>query len=249
LEGYVVFMKSLLLHNPGFNYPMLLMEKLNGIPVRDETRSRLKKLYPQTYFIEPMLPSIIPYSKYFAYGSGHDGSQFSNENTTQLFYRRLQLFTYSFCRKVVHLDAADMLVNGNVTEMFDDVYTQDSGFAAAKLCTQRWYFNAGLYVVGPQQLTQETYANLVRTATAMPRPISARHGPWFADQDVLNLWFGGANNTCLTLPHKLNYSKRFVYWWGAKTYSRLEQLWAVTDKMKTIGNCVSKTPPVIVHYV
>lgn len=83
----------------------------------------------------------------------------------------------------------------------------------------------------------------------MPRPISAGHGPWFADQDVLNLYFGGANNTCLTLPHKLNYSKRFVYWLGAKTYSRIDQLWAVTYKMRNIGNCVRKTPPAIVHYV
>jgi len=254
LNGYIVFMKSLLQHNPGFNEPLLLMEKLNGIPVRPETRIRLQKLYARTYFMEPLPDSVIPYTKNFTYGNGEQGYQFSSEATTQLFYRRLQLFTYSFCSKVVHIDAADMLVLGGITDLFGDAYKTDAGFAAAQLCTQHWYFNAGLYVVDKERLNVDTYADLVRIATVMPRPLfkhPGRHG-WMADQDVLNLYFGGGGNKCLRIPHKFNYSKRFVAWHGCRTlqwYSNPDQLWEVSDFMRRVGICREKTDPRIVHFV
>jgi len=44
------------------------------------------------------------------------------------------LFTYSFCKAVVHIDAGDMLVFQDVSELFKASLTKNAGFAAAPLC-------------------------------------------------------------------------------------------------------------------
>jgi len=241
VDGYLVFLKSLLERTPNFDRPILLMHGLKGDGLRADTRTRLQDAYPKTYFVTPLKPPFVPYHRHFRFGDGQYGVQASNEADTNMLYYRLQLFTYGFCRSVVHVDAGDMLVQGDISRLFDDRATGVAGFAAAPVCERKASFNAGLYVVGVPYLSVRAYASIIRVAVNTPRPSrreKRRTHSWHADQDVLNAFFH--ERRFRTIPYKFNYLKQNVYG-GSQT-------WVPSMKLQSVGICTDSTRPHILHY-
>lgn len=223
VDGFTVFLRSLVRHHPGLDVPFLVMHKaVRGEPLKDITKRRISLMYPRIFYVEPLRePSILTNPLTFPDGGTAELYMQSGDLSYQnAFYHRLQLFTYTACSVVVHFDASDMVVKRSFLPDLFEAATAPGfvGFAAVPNCQLEGtpaakvhnasYFNPGLYVVAGPMLSTETYAGLVRTAIRPKRRSWYFPNQWYADQDVLNLYF--EKKSFASLPHGFNFNKRWV---------------------------------------
>jgi hypothetical protein len=85
------------------------------------------------------------------------------------FYLRLQMFLFSFCGTVIAIDTGDMLP---LKPFIAPAVAAASahGFAAAPICEQPYYFNAGFFAIGRPFLVPETARALFRQLVLTARP-------------------------------------------------------------------------------
>ena len=195
--GYLVFLGSLLEHNPWFDLEIRILWHPETAPLSDDVRRRCRMRYPKTTFAE--VPS---------YGPGEVSQAFMAmyERTGPAWIPALNcLYAMSFddVDRVVALDS-DMLVTGDLRALF----TGTADFAAVeahhRATGPRGFFNGGLMVFAGDHLGPEAFDRL-RRDFELPVDELFRDGP--GEQGLVNAYF---RDDVSWLPQKYNVQKRFV---------------------------------------
>jgi len=180
--GFEVFIKSLLCHNPGFDYDFIICD----VNMNEAQRSRALDLYPKIKFIKP------DFSKYKKFDHSQTPKQYYNCNYIY------ELFKLKY-DTVVAFDM-DMLVCDSIEPLFQikEPFSMCRCYRA-RTDSLIGQYNSGLLVVKIPFLSDTVYFDLLKLASKPNRG---------GDQEIFNEYFKGSINE---IPKKYNIEKRYFY--------------------------------------
>jgi lipopolysaccharide biosynthesis glycosyltransferase/nitroreductase len=189
-KGFEGFFKSLLLHNPDFDYPFYFLD--NGLsPV---TKGKMKKIYPNIHFI-PIRKGIY---------------NFSSESTIPELlstYYKLECFDSSIfpseVDRIIFMDM-DILILGDILPLVD-FDLKGKPFGACKQYKRGGDslvddINSGVFIVDFPLLPNYCFETLLQMI---------EQGGYLPDQIILNDYFVSSGQ-CTYLPKIYNIEKRMI---------------------------------------
>lgn len=181
--GFKVFIKSLLKHNPWFDYDYVILDN----DISDESKEEMNKCYDKLIFRK------IKKERYEQVDMSRTADKL------KATYYTLDVFSIAEYDRIVFMDV-DMLVLDDLSEVFNCGYP----FAACKAYNSgqditRNDINSGLFVINEKYLNKVVYNDLLRIA---------RRGFSMPDQKVLNRYF---INQIHFLDKRYNVEKRMYH--------------------------------------
>jgi hypothetical protein len=213
LSAHLVFVREAIRVDPAFSAARLIViDGVVGSRLNAAHRAQLAASFRRIHFYEPLLP-VWPANRTMGGGKRPGNSPFLlpvrgkegwgasswetfSPDVALSFYLRLQAFLFGqFCGAVISIDTGDMLP---LKPFIAPAVAAASarGFAAAPLCEQPRYFNAGFFAIGRPFLKAQNALAILREAMLIARAPPCRDrlmsSLWFADQSVLNILFSEA---------------------------------------------------------
>jgi len=184
IPGYIAFIKSLLLHNSWFEYPIVLID----LGLKEEQKKECREYYKNIVFKKPKREKYkrVNWKK----------TQKHLRNT----YYTLDMFSYLEYERIVFIDL-DTLVLKNIYYLFNHKMKNFFGGVKAYNRSQDClveYLNAGVMVVDLNRLPENFYQNIVSYSC---------QGFQFPEQDALDTYLKGKIDF---LPKCYNVEKRML---------------------------------------
>ncbi len=197
MEYVLVFLFSILKHNPGFSHDLIILHSRTFSPLSQANQDRIRTLYPRVTFL------MVDEDQY---------ARFTPDRRLFAALLKIEAFRIKNYDTVVFLDT-DMLCLGDISYLFE----LDVPFAAcpagkdgvkkdtiANTYRRGQNFNSGVMVIGKPYLSERMHQKILRGAKSGPH----------ADQEILNPFFRFRRIYCL--DHRYNYNAIF-FWTGDKT--------------------------------
>ncbi|NCG36098.1 MAG: hypothetical protein GWP48_01040 [Actinobacteria bacterium] len=172
--GFIVAFNSLLEHNPWFDLEVRVLWHPALSPLSHDAQERMSRVYDRLTFIEADLDQQRDIRERMI-------SEFRTQSRLFPAFLVLEAFRFTDADRVVALDL-DVLVIGDVRELFDCGDQFAAVEAEHAIGGKRGFFNSGVFVAGAQHLTGDTYSDLVCL------PVENMKNGW-ADQAILNSYF------------------------------------------------------------
>jgi len=201
IKGFEAFIKSLLHHNPWFNYPMIII----NTGLIKENQKKCKKMYDNIHFFAPKEREY------------RHVNMKRTEYCLRKTYYKLDMFSYENFDRLVFIDM-DTIILGDISYLFTQVVAPIGACKAYDWKGDRLRndYNSGVLVLNSPVINLGTYRKLI---------IKARQGYSMPDQKTINNFFG---KRIYQIPKIYNCEKRvkdsiFLHYDNNKGKLRLQQ--------------------------
>jgi lipopolysaccharide biosynthesis glycosyltransferase len=192
-EYFGVLLRSVLLHNPWFHFPITIFYSKTISPLQETSQHLMSRIYSNIRYVE------VDEQRY-----KHFHTQTPSHLLPALF--SLECFNLTHYMHIVFLDS-DMLCLGDISELFTTLVDFGACPGGRNLSLKegvagsfrrRVAVNSGMMVIGSRYLNERTYRALFR----------CQSGP-FADQSIFNQFF--RFRRVYFFHHKYNYHAQFFW--------------------------------------